>query len=275
MSKKFFAFLFLFLLLLSTGTASAEVVGRFTVINRSEQDVVTIVQKHCEIYHEVYIGIDINNMSVKYYDSLSTMLLALNKGEIDSITVPRPVGRYVLESNEDFDLKAFDWWTNSNISTLNFGFANEELAKKFNGAIKAINQDGTLAILKDKYIENFETLPSETFENFDDAETITVAVTGDLPPIDYVDASGKPAGFNIAVLKEIAKRLHVNIKTINIDSASRIPAITSGRADVIFWLRGNRDKLKVTIADKVNGTIILSEPYYFWNEQYFICKREK
>jgi len=82
-----------------------------------------------------------------------------------------------------------------------------------------------------------------------------------LPPIDYVD-----------VLKEIAKRLHVNIKINCIDSGSRIADLTSRRADVIFWLRGDRYKHEVTIADKIDSNIIiLSEPYYFWNEQYFIA----
>lgn len=274
MSKKFFAAVFLFVLL-SAVTASAEVVGRFTVINSSTQDAATIMTKHFEDYSEVYIGIDINNISVKFYDSLNTMLLALNKGEIDSITVPRPVGRYVIENNKNFNVKGFNYWDSLDSSTLNFGLMDAKLAKKFNEAIAGIKQDGTLAMLTDKYIENFETPASETFEKFDDAETITVAVTGDLPPIDYVDASGTPAGFNVAVLKEIAKRLHVNIKTISIDSGSRIAALTSGRADVIFWLRGDRYKHEVTIADKINSTIILSEPYYFWNEQYFICKRKK
>ena len=56
-----------------------------------------------------------------------------------------------------------------------------------------------------------ESIPFETFEG---AETIRVAVTGDLPPIDYVAADGKAAGFNTALLAEIAKRLKDSITLI-------------------------------------------------------------
>ena len=42
------------------------------------------------------------------------------------------------------------------------------------------------------------------FAKFDDADTITVALNGYLPPIDYVDEAGNPAGFNVAVLAEMS-----------------------------------------------------------------------
>lgn len=224
-------------------------------------------------YDEIYAGIDVNNISLKYYDSISAMLLALDRGEIDSITVPRPVGRYILEHNKDLDLKGLDWWGLSTSSTLNFGFLSHKLAQSFNSALRSMNEDGTLLILAKKYIEDCDTSELSTLETFNDAETITVALTGDMPPIDYVDASGVPAGFNTAVLREIGKRLHVNIKTINIETGARMLALTSGQADVIFWFRGTKSsEPEITIADRTNGELILSEPYYTWNEQYFISK---
>ncbi len=276
MSKKFFAAVFLFVLL-SAVTASGEVVGRFTMVNVSEQAATDQMKFTGTIDIETYVGVDPSTVTIKFYDSLTTLLLALSKGEIDSITVPRPVGRYILENNYgDFNIKGFNWWIKAKSSTLNFGFINEEIAKKFNEVIKAMKQDGTLPALEEKYIENFGTITAETFENFDDAETITVAVTGDIPPIDYVDASGNPAGFNVAVLKEIGKRLHVNIKTIQVDTGARIAALTSGRADAIFWMRGTiYSKPEQTATEMPDKAIILSEPYYLWSEQYFICKRKK
>ena len=57
----------------------------------------------------------------------------------------------------------------------------------------------------------------------------------DLPPIDYVAADGKAAGFNTALLAEIAKRLKINIKTVYVNTASRTASLSSGRSDVVFW----------------------------------------
>ncbi|MBQ5660201.1 MAG: transporter substrate-binding domain-containing protein [Lachnospiraceae bacterium] len=57
---------------------------------------------------------------------------------------------------------------------------------------------------------------------FEGARTIKIGVTGDLPPMDFVAANGKAAGFNIALLTEIANRAQVNKtladRQINVDS---------------------------------------------------------
>ena len=74
-------------------------------------------------------------------------------------------------------------------------------------------------------------------------------MTGDLPPLDYVSEDGSPAGFNTAILAEIAKRLGKNIEVVDIDSGARAAALSSGQIDVIFWV------------DKPEG-VELSEPYF-------------
>ena len=102
---------------------------------------------------------------------------------------------------------------------------------------------GVLALIEEKYINELNPnyiLPVE-FEKFDGAETITIAVTGDMPPIDYIAPDGTPAGYNTAVLSEIGKRLRVNIKTVNVDTGARAAALKSGRVDVVFWFQSNMD----------------------------------
>lgn len=136
-----------------------------------------------------------------------------------------------------------------------------------------MKNNGALAAIENKYINEFDinNIATVEFENFDGAETITVAVTGDMPPIDYIAADGTPAGYNTALLAEIGKRLHVNIKLVNVDTGARVSALTSGRADVVFWFQSNMDS-SIPAIDVPSG-VILSEPYYQWNEQYFIGKK--
>ncbi len=256
------------------GAAYGELVGRHTMFNLSEQNAIDAMAVHPD---DFYVGIDFNSISLKFYDSLTTMLLALEKGEIDSITVPRPVGRYILENTSNFELKAFNWWAGKDSAYLSFGCLtkNAEIVKKINEALAAMKKDGTLAILEKTYIENYATssLPAVNFERLDDAETITVALTGDMPPIDYVDAGGTPAGFNVAVLEELGRRLHVNIKTIQVDTGARVAALTSGRADVVFWFRSTMNTSpEKTLVESGEG-IFISDPYYYFNEQYFIGRK--
>ena len=56
--------------------------------------------------------------------------------------------------------------------------------------------------------------------------------------MDYVAADGTPAGFNTAILAEIGRRLQVNIKLVQVDSATRALALSSGMVDVVFWTKG-------------------------------------
>ena len=108
------------------------------------------------------------------------------------------------------------------------------------------------------------------FEKFENAGSVKVAVTGDMPPIDYIAADGTPAGFNTAVLAEIAKRMKVNIELLNIDSGARAAALASKRADVVFWFRTDTG---VDVQADVPEDIALSEAYYSWNENLHIKKK--
>ncbi|MBQ7220110.1 MAG: transporter substrate-binding domain-containing protein [Synergistaceae bacterium] len=208
-----------------------------------------------------------------FYDSLTALVMALNAGEVDEIALPQDVGEYVMNANDGFKLAAI---VRTMPSYLAIGFRKDDdpaLRNKFNEALLAMKADGTLAILRAKYIDEpglDEPLPVkfEAYENVD--AKIKVAVTGDLPPIDFIAADGTPAGFNTAVLAEIGKRLKINIELVNIESGARAAALASGRADAVFWIQ--YDKIEGIQADVPEG-IALSEPYYNWNQMFGIRKK--
>ena len=271
--KKIFA-LSLIVLTIFASVASAEiVVGRHSMLNVTEKELAALMQE--SLNREFYVGLDVNSIAIKYYNSLSTMQLALDRGDIEVMTLPMCVGQFVLNNNKEYVIKGVDWWFISSACTFNCAFLenNADLQKRFNEAIAAMKNDGTLAVIENKYVNEFDinNIIPEKFENFDGAETITVAVTGDMPPIDYVAADGAPAGYNTALLAEIGKRLHANIKIVDVDTSARVSALTSGRADVVFWFQSSIDS-NVPAIDVPSG-VILSEPYYKWNEQYFIGKK--
>jgi ABC-type amino acid transport substrate-binding protein len=139
-----------------------------------------------------------------------------------------------------------------------------------------MKEDGTLKKLGEKYINPDVTPEAVAFENFEGADKITVAVTGDMPPIDFVAENGKPAGYNTAVLSEIGKRLKKNIEVISIESGARSSALVSGRADIIFWYKttkglGLPDPSKDPVKDSTEG-VILSVPYYEWERTLLLTK---
>ena len=91
-----------------------------------------------------------------------------------------------------------------------------------------------------------------------------------MPPLDYVAADGKAAGFNVALLSEIANRLHVNINPVNVETGSRASALQSGRADGVFWFMTFEGYDKQP--DLPEG-VITSTPYYGWTKVLLIGKK--
>lgn len=222
-----------------------------------------------------------NRVKVTFFDSLTAMLMALNAGKLDEISLPESTAQYVMA--QDPEIKIL--FAIRMPSAISFGFSNqnESLRNEFNSAINSMKNDGTLKAIADKYINN-DTKPEPVeFAKFDGAETIKVAVTGDMPPIDFVDEAGSPAGYNTAVISEIGKRLKKNIELLSIESGARSSALMSGRADVIFWYRTTQgimlpeeleikdNPLNQVISDASEG-VILSEPYYNWDRVLFLNK---
>ena len=224
-----------------------------------------------------------NPRVIRFYDSLLSMQMALRSGIVDEIALPESVVMYIVNNNPTQYEILFS--LNMMPSTISFGFkkGNVALQKEFNSAISAMKKDGTLMTLEDKFINNLgSSEPQQVkFQEFKGAKTIKVAVTGDLPPIDFIASDGRPTGYNTAILSEIGKRLKKNIRLISIDTGGRSAALASERADVVFWYR-NREGIKVpqkiksknlkgAMKDSIDG-VILSEPYYSWDTDLILGK---
>ena len=146
-----------------------------------------------------------NDIETIYYHSLSELLMALDAGYIQLAIVDEPTVQYVLSRNDAY---AENHPLADQPIEYSMLFLEEDaaLCDSFNEAIKAMKDDGTLDELAAEYIDGViagEEPEAVAFPAFDGADTITVAVTGDVPPMDYVDDAGNAAGFNTAVLAEI------------------------------------------------------------------------
>ena len=197
--------------------------------------------------------VEIDHVEAVEFDSLNSMVMSLNAGDIDGMIVYFTVGSYLCRQNENLtswlefsEMERVYGEEMTNIKNkfildqilgTDFSFLMMEdhaaLRDEFNQAIADLKADGTLDALRASIMD----LNRVELEEIDNAETIRVGVTGDLPPIDYVDEEGIPAGFNTAVLAEISKRIGKNIELVSIDSGARSLALSQGIVDVIFWSR--------------------------------------
>ena len=192
---------------------------------------------------------------IVFYDTLDAMLMALNAGDIENMLVYESTADYIdtpeLEAMgriTDTDNPGhFEEMMKSGLMANDFAFMmmedNTALRDEFNDAIAAIKEDGTLEKLVEEHIDKAvadkSATPAVELPSFEGADTIKVAVTGSLPPMDYVGPDGAPAGFSTAVLAEIANRLGKNIEIVVVDSVGRAAALASGVVDAVFWTRTN------------------------------------
>ena len=222
---------------------------------------------------------------VHFYDSLLAMQMALRASQIDEIVLPEPVVMYLMANNpNEYEIQ---FSLNMMPSTISFGFkaGNTALKKDFDEAIKAMKKDGTLMTIQERFITNVGAGDPEEvkFTEFKGSKPIKVAVTGDLPPIDYIAADGRATGYNTAILAEIGKRLKRNIRVISVDAGGRSAALASERADVVFWYRNTEGiktpkklgkNLKGVMVDSPANGVILSEPYYEWDTDLVVGRAQ-
>ena len=211
------------------------------------------------------------------YNNLSTALMDLESGKIKAIGLEEYTAKYVAARNENIIVgyPATDCVkTNFSMMTMD---SNKEVYDILNNAIVEMKADGTL----DKLIESdlkayIESDPeAKDLPKFDGARTIKVGVTGDLPPMDFVAANGKAAGFNIALLTEIANRAQVNIELVQIETGARAMALSSGKVDAVFWTKSvTCSECNGEWAEVVEGTLV-TESYFSTQTVAIAIKSEK
>ncbi|WP_026491893.1 transporter substrate-binding domain-containing protein [Butyrivibrio sp. XPD2002] len=249
----------------SAENAESSKVGVLTMLNMTEEEMTQfrMLGKYVSriLLDEGYIESNSKALrgekEVVFYDTLDSMLMALNAGDIDELMIYNKTGQYLCATNDnlqlaysvnlDKELNSFAHLLFNGHMRNDFAFLmmeeNEALRDEFSNAINDMKGDGTLDNLISEQIDaliNGGDVKPVTMPTIDGAETVKVAVTGALPPMDYVAEDGSPAGFNTAVLAEISQRIGKNIELVVVDSIGRATALSSGTVDAVFWTRTNQ-----------------------------------
>ena len=248
-------------------------IGTLTTLNMSEKERAGMVKARRLalniLAHDGFVDnesmLDTNaNLEVVFFDDMHSMLMALNAGDVDRIELHKTIADYICEQNhllkEENSLKATKYRERFTDDLLINFLGNDfsimmledktELCDTISKAITKLNSTGKLRQLVLKYIyeiDNEEPPFTVELPEFPNEKTITVAVTGDLPPMDYITPDGTPAGFNTALLAEISKLTKMNIRLININSGARATALASGTVDAVFWTMTSSDSMTASM----------------------------
>ncbi len=83
---------------------------------------------------------------------------------------------------------------------------------------------------------------------------LVVGTSADFPPFEFVAENGTIMGFDIDIAKEIAKKLGVELKVVDMDFDALIPALQDGKIDLII--------AGMSITEERKKVVDFSEPYF-------------
>ena len=172
---------------------------------------------------------DIEGATVEQYNKFNDAVLALKQGKVDAVIIDNEPGKVFVEQNPDITMLDEDFAVEDYAIALNKG---SELTAQFNEAIAAIQENGTLDAILDKYINGVEG--AEGYVTPEGTEypngTLTMATNAYFPPYEYYEGD-EIVGIDAEFAKAICDYLGYELVIEDMAFDSIIPAITSGKAD--------------------------------------------
>lgn len=190
------------------------------------------VEEICEaLYGDKY--------EVAAYPTMNEVLAALKSGRVDAAQVTEDYANYLVLTDDTLAYERTD--VSPSPLTMLTRESDSELTDKINGAIVELRESGKLDELYKTYIEDasLDNIPdAPQIENIEGADTIIVGISGDFPPHDYIAVDGSPAGFNVALIGEIAKIAGLNVRFETVSFGTKFAALESNRIDLFFLHAG-------------------------------------
>lgn len=174
------------------------------------------------------------------YPTMNEVLAALKSDRIDVAMTSEDYAVFMIKGDDSLEYERMDVPAVS-LSMLTRE-ADADLTAQINSAIEELRESGRLAELYEQYVTNAspDSIPeAPAIETIEGADTVTVGVSGDFAPHDYVTVDGKPAGYSVALMSEIAKLANFNLRFETVTFSTKFAALESRRIDLFFLHAGH------------------------------------
>jgi ABC-type amino acid transport substrate-binding protein len=193
------------------------------------------------------------------YPSVNEALMALKTGKVDTLLSMDANATFMAKNDPSLylymDPRLADY--NDISFSMVVMSANEALCLKLNEAIAYLQGAGILEALTVAMIKG--TLAD--VPPYEAEKTLYVGVTGDIPPIDYVDENGTPVGFNVNLMSQIGAYLGYKIEFVQLAKNAIIAALASGKIDVVFWQEQALSPEMLELLGVRSDAILSTDPY--------------
>ncbi|MFU2206394.1 ABC transporter substrate-binding protein/permease [Streptococcus pluranimalium] len=203
------------------------------------------------------------NFKVKTFDTGDLMNNSLDSGSIVAAMDDEPVVQFAIKQGKNYAINMDGEKVGSFAFAVKKGSQYEYLIKDFNEAFADMKKDGTYDEIMTKWLGKEATIAK--LESTGDAnakaqpqkEQYVIASDTSFAPFEYQDDSGKYTGFDMDLIKAIAKQQGFKIKINNVGFDAALNAVQSSQADGAI--------AGMTITDERKGTFDFSDPYYTTN----------
>ncbi|HQJ12335.1 MAG TPA: transporter substrate-binding domain-containing protein [Anaerolineae bacterium] len=176
---------------------------------------------------------------VSHYERAELAIADLKNGRIDVVAMDYFAAKaYIAQGGVTMALE-------QNLSGENMAIAvrdgSSRLQTQLNTVVQQMWDDGTIEKLAETYLGG-ETVAEETEEEITDAEweaivaagKLVVGTSADYPPFEFINEQNDFDGFDIAVIREVGKRLGLTVELKDISFDGLIAALKAGQIDAII-----------------------------------------
>ncbi|MGR9046844.1 MAG: transporter substrate-binding domain-containing protein, partial [Gammaproteobacteria bacterium] len=200
---------------------------------------------------------------VKSFDDIMDAVAAMKSGQLDAIVTAFPAALQVSKKNPDMRVlpEPLDY-ENTAIAVKK---GNNKLLAALNRIIAELKSDGTLASMKKRWFK-----PDLTpYEEMDiklpkEGKPLKIGVSATREPFSFVDKDGRVTGHDGELARIIGAKLHRPVEFFNMKFMALIPALQSGKVDLIVT--------GMTATDERRKFVDFTEPYYA-NAQVMLVRK--
>ncbi len=197
---------------------------------------------------------DIEDGKVEKYNKYSDAVQALKQGKVDAVIIDKDTADVFVSKNDDIELLSEGFADEAYAIAINLD--NAELQTQINGALAALEKDGTLKAIKDSYDGENGGERYKSPEGADRSRGVLVMATNaEFPP--YESREGDDfVGIDVDMMNAVCDKLGYQLKIDDMAFDSVIPAVQSGKADVgVAGLSVTEDRKKnVLFSDEYTVT---------------------
>lgn len=189
----------------------------------------------------------------KYFNSVLDAALAVKAGKADAAAYDEPILKNIAGKVAGLTVLP------GMITNDHYGFAvqlgKDELKKKIDHVVSELRNNGTYEAMLLRWLPK-KGVPAAMpqIKSTGSNGILKLGTAAVTEPFSFIDGSHQVVGFDIELAGYVAQQLGMTLEVVNMDFGAIIPALISGKVDMIGAC--------ITITDERAKKVLFSEPYY-------------